>query len=157
MLLQTDNLLTLHKNLLAQASRNIVSVSNAAITGQRHVLKLAESQLAFKPALYLREKSTDLKNRTDWFVMSVENYLSNQNRAIESLGQKVILLDPAQVLKRGYSITYFNGKPLTDNTDLNKGDTIRTQLFNGTIYSEIKSKQEYYGEEDQLHGSNPGA
>jgi exodeoxyribonuclease VII large subunit len=142
LLLQTDNLLNLNKSSLEHVSRQIIASSNASITGQKHILSLAESRLRFKPGLYIREQKTDLRNRTDWFAMRVKNLIVQQHVAISNLDQKINLLDPRQVLKRGYSITYHKGKPLTGAEGIYEGEIIETQLFKGNIFSEVKSKQE---------------
>lgn len=46
-------------------------------------------------------------------------------------------LDPATLLKRGYSITTHMGKAIYDTTSLEEGDTIVTHLANGTIESKV--------------------
>jgi exodeoxyribonuclease VII large subunit len=119
-LLQTDNLLKLEKNKL----------------------QLAGSRLRFKPGLLIREKQIGLENRSNWFSMRISQSLAKQLTYLESLEQQVKLLDPATILNRGYSITYFNGKPLTDVFGVNQGDIITTRLYYGNICSEIKSKEE---------------
>jgi exodeoxyribonuclease VII large subunit len=59
---------------------------------------------------------------------------------IDQAEQQVRLLDPVNVLKRGYSITYSKGKVLKDAAEAILGDEIITQLHQGTVCSEIKSK-----------------
>jgi exodeoxyribonuclease VII large subunit len=46
-------------------------------------------------------------------------------------------MDPINVLKRGFSITYSNGKAVKDVSQLEEGKEINTMLFNGTINSTI--------------------
>ncbi len=74
--------------------------------------------------------------------MRVNQLLTNQHVVIEKLEQQVQLLDPQNILRRGYSITYHDGKPITDAAGVNNGDVITTRLYKGEINSEIKSKKE---------------
>jgi exodeoxyribonuclease VII large subunit len=64
----------------------------------------------------------------------------HQKNILEKLEQKRELLDPKEILKRGYSITYYQGNTLTDAAKVDKGETIVTRLFRGEIKSEIKEK-----------------
>lgn len=70
----------------------------------------------------------------------VHQFITKQGMRIIQAEQQVKLLDPINVLKRGYSITYAGGKALRDTAGLNIGEEITTQLYEGTIKSEIRSK-----------------
>ncbi|MCM1369064.1 MAG: exodeoxyribonuclease VII large subunit [Candidatus Amulumruptor caecigallinarius] len=48
------------------------------------------------------------------------------------------LLDPANTLKRGYSVTRINGKAVTDPATLRPGDEIETTLLEGKIISNVR-------------------
>jgi len=54
----------------------------------------------------------------------------------------VQLLDPVNTLKRGFSITYHNNKPVKDISEVLPGDNITTLLYTGKVISIIKSKEE---------------
>jgi exodeoxyribonuclease VII large subunit len=47
-------------------------------------------------------------------------------------------LDPANVLKRGFSITRLNGKIITKATEAKAGDKLNTTLHEGTLESEVR-------------------
>ena len=62
-----------------------------------------------------------------------------QENKIKHCGQAIRLLDPINVLKRGYSITYFREKALKDSADLQEGDIIRTKVYKGTVKSKVEA------------------
>ncbi len=64
--------------------------------------------------------------------------LVDERHRIELLADKTKLLDPAQLLKRGYSITLHGGKAVRDSRILTSGDEIETRFQNGTIKSIVK-------------------
>jgi len=66
---------------------------------------------------------------------SVKQYLQHKENKLSSIEQAVRLLDPVNVLKRGYSITRHNGKALRDASAILKGDLIETRLYQGRITS----------------------
>jgi exodeoxyribonuclease VII large subunit len=57
------------------------------------------------------------------------------------LEEKMRILDPMNVLKRGFSITTIRGKALTSTDEVEIGDEIETRLANGKLISEVKSKR----------------
>ena len=61
--------------------------------------------------------------------------MSKELMLVNGLENSVRLLDPRNVLKRGFSITLVNGKAVTDESEVNSGEAITTLLYNGTIKS----------------------
>jgi len=141
-LLLAEYKMRLEKGFLEQLSGKMITESRTMLATHRHVINLAESRLRFKPGLLIREKGLYLENKAEWFAMRVNQLLSNQHAIIEKLEQQVELLDPRNILRRGYSITYHSGKPITDAAAVEKGDVVTTRLYKGEIESEIKSKKE---------------
>ena len=69
-------------------------------------------------------------------------YLKNSELALENIEKNIQIMNPVNVLKRGFSITYSNGKALNDVSQLEEGAAINTLLFNGTIDSIITKIKE---------------
>ncbi len=67
-------------------------------------------------------------------------YLQEQNHVIKNLEDKIILIDPANILKRGYSISYHNGKVIKDIKTVNENDEIITKLLSGFVRSKVETK-----------------
>ena len=70
--------------------------------------------------------------------MLIERRLISEHHRLEILEEKVKSLDPQLLLKRGYSITLFNGKAVRDPQQLHQGDEIVTRLEKGSIISKVK-------------------
>jgi exodeoxyribonuclease VII large subunit len=73
-------------------------------------------------------------------MLGAKLLLAKQGMQLAQKEEQLRLMDPVNILKRGYSITYANGKVLRDSSDIQPGEEIVTHLFNGTIKSEVKSK-----------------
>ena len=61
--------------------------------------------------------------------------LSKELMLVNGLENSVRLLDPRNVLKRGFSITLVNGRAVTDENEVNAGEELTTLLYNGTLKS----------------------
>lgn len=60
---------------------------------------------------------------------------------LETMEQALRLLNPMNILKRGYSITRHNGKILKDASHVGEGAIIDSTLYNGSIVSVIRTKR----------------
>ena len=71
-------------------------------------------------------------------MLIVDRRLTAEYHRLEMLEEKIKSLDPAILLRRGYSITLFKGKAVRDPLALKKGDEIQTRIEKGIIKSIIK-------------------
>ena len=61
--------------------------------------------------------------------------LKRRTHDFTAVEEKLQLLSPENVLKRGYSITLKNGKAVTDAAELQAGDKLVTRFYQGEISS----------------------
>ena len=67
----------------------------------------------------------------------LDRRLMTEKHRLQLIEEKTKSLDPALLLKRGYSITLKDGHVLRDATALRPGDEIETRLANGTVRSTV--------------------
>jgi len=72
-------------------------------------------------------------------VSGLNIFLQRQENRITHCDQAIRLLDPVNILKRGYSITYFKDKTLRDSSVLQEGDIIETKVYKGTLKSKVEA------------------
>jgi exodeoxyribonuclease VII large subunit len=75
----------------------------------------------------------------------VSKFLKNERQRLKAAESSVNHLNPRNVLKRGYSITYNNGKALKNISDIQKGDSLRTVLSEGEFTSVVEGKKKGKG------------
>ncbi|MDO4160541.1 MAG: exodeoxyribonuclease VII large subunit [Prevotellaceae bacterium] len=68
----------------------------------------------------------------------VTGKIAAERHRLEMLSQRANALDPALLLRRGYSITLFNGHSLRDASQLKDGDEIITVVEKGKIKSKVQ-------------------
>ena len=76
-------------------------------------------------------------NEIDNISKNVTMKLNSDKIKLDNYEAAIKLLSPLNILKRGYSISYLNGKAITDANCIKEGDIIETQLYNGKIESKI--------------------
>lgn len=84
------------------------------------------------------EMKEGLKLTKDEFHSSIEDYMTEKRENLKLLKQKLELLNPINILKRGYSIVEVNGKTINSIANIQPGNTMNIQMFDGTIISEVK-------------------
>ena len=70
---------------------------------------------------------------------AIRERLSTQRHRLDLLEQRALSLDPTLPLKRGYSITFHQGKVVRDVSQLAPGSIIETRVAKGTVTSEVKT------------------
>ena len=111
------------------------------------ILKLITEKQTHKQLIYkLQYYSTGLIKRNEHsyrqymqLLKSTLHYkFKENNNAIRNYRHTLQLLDPQQVLNRGYSITTKNGKLIKSREEVMHGEVIETRLKKGKIKSIIK-------------------
>jgi exodeoxyribonuclease VII large subunit len=83
-----------------------------------------------KEKLRLAELPELLKHR-------LQRKLDLENHRLELADQKAKLFDPANVLKRGYSITVYDGGLVKDLSLIKQSELITTRLYKGSLISKV--------------------
>ena len=122
------------KKLIKQESLFIFKTqSNYVNSYNQQVFKSSINQLK-QNTLILHQLEGNMRMRTNLKLHQVKLQLENLEKNIQ-------ILDPINILKRGFSITRFNGKAVKGSTEVSEGDVLETQLYSGNIASIIKSKK----------------
>ena len=114
-----------------------------ALFGTVKTRQEARLEMAFRRiAASMQQKVVSQQGRLDNFrqrlIMQAEHNLTKRRHNLQMAEEKTTSLDPARLLKRGYSITLKDGKAIKTADGLKKGDEIETRLYQGTIKSTRK-------------------
>lgn len=125
-------------NTLSQ--RLIFLIQKSIIAGKQETESLAEA-LRVAAKQKLRWHVRQLSELTDLLCENVPRFIRNRRDTLANLEEKVQLLHPDNILRRGFSITRFRNRPVTSIIRLKNGDEIITQFYQGEITSVVKSKK----------------
>lgn len=118
----------------------IMQTVNARIAGQRQQLAYYQGTL---PALVRnvierhRQRLSSATART--LADAVRNNLSHRRARLDALGEVLEVLSPESTLRRGYSITRWNGRAVTNGDALPAGAEIVTTFAQGVAVSSTVS------------------
>ena len=101
---------------------------NISQAQNRLTISLARNILAKK--LLLDESLTKF-----WHVS--QKIIADEKHKVDIAGHKGMLSDPGLILKKGYSITTFQGKLVKDISGLKNDEVIKTRFFEGAVLSKI--------------------
>lgn len=90
----------------------------------------------------IQEKQKKLREHTQQILFSFDNRFSKMKLHLNNYEKNLSLLNPENILKRGYSISYDkNGHVISSIAKLKEKDDITTHYFDGKIISTIKKIQ----------------
>jgi exodeoxyribonuclease VII large subunit len=135
------HLLAKQKGKLDSLTTGLLSVTKEIMQQQKDLLgeKVIKLSLITPRKVSIQKLLLDKKEFTCQSV--VRQHIVFQKNSLDQLEIKNNLLNPHNILKRGYSITRLNGKNLTHSAEANVHDKLVTQLYDGTLVSRITDEK----------------
>jgi len=93
----------------------------------RHYLYKARFQAGFRT----KQGISDIRNYQSEFRRKTLLLLFNKKEQLAFFDKNIRFVDPVNILKRGFSVTYCNGKVIRDPEELNSGDKLLSRLYKG--------------------------
>jgi exodeoxyribonuclease VII large subunit len=125
-------------------SAGIIAMIN---TGKKFLLREEitpanlRSRLVSSVKAFAAEREKRFIRYNDDLKISSIKYLKLSATTIDSFGNNLVILNPENVLKRGYTITSFNGQILKNAGSLKDNDMIDTQFSDGNVRSRVVEKR----------------
>ncbi len=131
---EKENKLLLYGQILLNSTTKTLNTKRRNITQfQNKISQQAQSTI--------KNNARQLETKTQRLNTGLKILFIEEANRLNMFGNKLELLKPEAILKRGYSITRKNGKVITSSNNLEKGDEIETILLEGTILSSVVGKQ----------------
>lgn len=134
--LVSNSLLT-QKNHLDRIIRQVNSTSTQYIENKKSKLNLLAQKIRSSSINNLNTTKNKIELIPQQLSDRVKFFINHHQSQLQLLTKTNELLDPKNILKKGYSITYLNGKALKSKDDIKAGDIISTQLKDGSIESTV--------------------
>lgn len=117
---------------MERSTRYVTQKAKLSISGLGNTIKIGPNNL-------IRSKQDKIQNELRILNTGIYRIVNQSNSKLDEKEKQVNLLDPVNVLERGYSITYLNGKALHQSTEVKQGDLLETKLFNGKLESIVRT------------------
>ena len=105
--------------------------------GQRERLLRFSSHMERAAMRRLQEGRERLAPCPARLELVARRYLQEQRHRLELCSKCLSWAGPERILRMGYSITFCNGRPVRDATQLRAGDLLETRLEHGTVSSTV--------------------
>jgi len=125
------------KNAFRFLAGNMKSETGSFIRHQRNLLAHSVGQTRFAVKTIHWKKGNGLQNIQQKLNYKAEEKLKFESQHIVSLQEKLRLVDPQQILKRGFSLTSKDGKIIRSVSQVSENDLIKTRLSDGTFVSKV--------------------
>ncbi len=121
-------------------AHNLIHGAGRLNLDMRETLSLLSKQLE----IAMKNELLDNFHKLSAFVKTLRysaKLIQNEKQQLKAAESSINHLNPANVLKRGYSITYHDSKLVKSISDIETGDNLTTVLYEGEIMSEVKRKK----------------
>jgi len=131
-------ILSHYRTTLNQLSQDLAMKSKEVVLQERTQLLQLQETLGRQAKLQLERSVEEIDDATEYLTRSSALLVQRQQETLSNLEDKVKLLHPDNILKRGFSITRLQGKAVVDASELKSGDEIITQIYQGEVASVVK-------------------
>jgi exodeoxyribonuclease VII large subunit len=118
---------------------------NRTVLQQGSLLERFTVGLSHITRRYLQKKEDWLHQSTLAIQKGTGVYLSRKKDHISLLETRNGLVNPENVLRRGYSMTLHHGKAITSTKGIGPGDTLDTRLHRGSVISKVEKTTRNHG------------
>jgi len=115
---------------MSRTGKDFLARANAIPDNQKHRLSSGSGSLIVK-------KETALKHKRAFLATISRNNMAVILNRLTGFENSLKILDPENVLKRGFTITSINGEIIKKGKALRKDDVIDTRFSDGTISSKV--------------------
>jgi len=130
------------KHLLSGKIIEIINVGKGYIVGAGIIPSNQESKLISLAQTFTKGKESGLeKNRLNLNVLTIK-YLNNYSVRLDGFENNLKIMNPENVLRRGYTITSFKGSILKKCDQLSPDDLIDTHFSDGVLRSKVMERKD---------------
>lgn len=137
---KTKENLMIRRHQLDQAGQLMQYRTERFLNNQKRQQEINQQKIAEISLRFTQTERNGIDQLQVALLNTTEKTLTNQSRNIKEFEQTVRLLDPINVLNRGYSITTINGKIPKEN-DLIEGAEIETKTKDFILQSTLTHKE----------------
>lgn len=133
----TDNALISSHHEVRQHARDLFKQTNLNILRRKQEQTSLVYQLRSFAQTLCNTAKHEIQQQVLMLRKDLTGFLRNEDSRMTNMTRTVGNMHPANVLKRGYTITRVNGKAITSIDQVSVSDTIQTIAADGTIESEV--------------------
>jgi exodeoxyribonuclease VII large subunit len=122
-----------------ESEKTLIKKAEKILDKGKSDLEQAVKQFRFASQNLIRENRMMLENNARQVRVNSLSMIRQHQEILLQTGRQVSILSPENVLKRGFSITYYQGKALMDVSRIQEGEEITTIVAKGEISSIVNT------------------
>lgn len=138
-ILKSQNLLAVQHRRLDHAATKINSGAVNLVHTRTRYLERIKDNLRAASMQHLSDSASRLNEQRLKLASASEKFIYLQKHHLDKTDDKLKLLDPRRILKRGYTMLLRDGEIVSAAEKLNKGDNVQLLFADGTADAEIKT------------------
>lgn len=138
---ESRHLLLKNEGEIRKAIQILSGESKYLIAGNKKTIKEIPLLIKKNSRTYILNEKNKIADNKTAIDKNLKLYFRTSKQEIEAVEKTIDILNPFNLLQRGYSLTLKNGKIVKSIDEVKKGDIIETMLANGTISSEVIKKE----------------
>lgn len=131
--------------MLEQEQRRLSETATRLVTGallftrqQSAMVRQLATRATFGPMQKTGRMEGVLRQMESALPRGITSLMTTKRNRLQALEQHLRILDPVNVLERGYSIVRKQGKAVRSASDVALGDEVKITLFQGVIDADVK-------------------
>lgn len=133
----TKETLSRENNTIVILRKDLSYMVKGSLDRNTELLKQIKHRISGSTRLSLQQNNNIIERKKALLQASSKALFESNKNKLERMIFSVKVMDPINVLQRGYSITTINGKTVGPNNEIKKGDIIQTRTANFSIESEV--------------------
>ena len=133
----TGNMLLKHHNEINSRSKMLARQCHFILKNEKESCRLMGSGIARSTSMIFANSKAVLQRSMQDLGKQSMLHLKHEKGDLENIEKNIRIMDPVNVLRRGYSITMYKGKALKSKEGVKQGDELTTILEDGQIISNI--------------------
>ncbi len=148
------------KNNMRRLNQQLLPVVNSNLENNKHLLKMHTERLRYNIKMYANNRKNEwlnykynlktfshalidkkrkyFNNYSGLLIKNSRYFLYNKKSRLDIHNNTICYIDPAYILKKGYSYTMKNNKVITGAEELKHDDIITTRFYKGEAVSVVK-------------------
>ncbi len=129
-------------------SRKLNSKTELAIDRQRERLQVLQKQATTNIKRIIKENTDYLVDAQVFIQQNLQKTIEKQHSELQVLERQIRLLDPKNVLKRGYSIARVNGSVIAKDNPVSEQSKIVIETFDYQLTAKVETIEEQNKQEE---------
>jgi exodeoxyribonuclease VII large subunit len=136
---KTNDVIKTQNYRIGNLGNKIEFVAKSILKNNSHSLEQTVLRIKLYSKQIISDDDSYIKQIIKQQSSVLKSIIAADVNRLEHFEEKLNLLKPENLFKKGYSLTLIDGKPIKDIKEIKKGDRVVTKLYKGSFESEINN------------------